>query len=198
MTITGQFVGSLEYAAPEQIQGRDIGPRTDVYALGGVLTACLTGRPPYSAPSDAGLLFAHLNAPVPVPSERAAGVPVALDAVVRRAMAKEPEARFASAGDMARAARAALLGLASVEVAGGAAGGGFARVVDEEDGAVGRPRERAEAIEDHGHLGTGDQVLRAIGAIRIASRQPRRCQRLHELPGPVVRRHIREGLCRCS
>ena len=121
MTITGQFVGSLEYAAPEQIQGRDIGPRTDVYALGGVLTACLTGRPPYSAPSDAGLLFAHLNAPVPVPSERAAGVPVALDAVVRRAMAKEPEARFASAGDMARAARAALLGLASVEVAGGAA-----------------------------------------------------------------------------
>ena len=108
LTQTGQFVGSLEYAAPEQIQSAPIDGRTDIYALGEVLFACLTARPPFEADADAGLIYSHLHTPPRAPSAFNADVPVAMDAVVFKAMSVNPDGRYSTAFELAAAARAAL------------------------------------------------------------------------------------------
>jgi serine/threonine protein kinase/tetratricopeptide (TPR) repeat protein len=107
LTRSGQIVGSLEYMAPEQIEGGELDARTDIYALGGLLYACLTSMPPFRAPSDVALLYAHLQAAPPAVSHARPDVPAAFDAVVAKAMAKDPADRYASAGEMADAARLA-------------------------------------------------------------------------------------------
>ena len=106
-TRAGGWVGTLGYVAPEQIRGGRVDARTDVYALGCVLYQALTGVPPYQRDSDEATLWAHLNDPPPALAEHAPGVPGALDAVLRRALAKDPADRFPSAGDLGRAALAA-------------------------------------------------------------------------------------------
>jgi streptogramin lyase len=116
ITRTGQFMGSTAYCAPEQIKGEPVDARTDVYSLGGVLYECLTGEPPFPRASEAATLYAHLEEPPPKPSEKVADVPLELDAVVVRAMAKSPEDRFTSAGELAAAARAALVASAAAPV----------------------------------------------------------------------------------
>ncbi len=82
--------------------------RTDVYALGCVLYQCLSGRPPFCAPHDEQIVAAHLSSPPPRASEATAGIAEGLDHVIARAMAKRPQERFATAGALAEAARAAL------------------------------------------------------------------------------------------
>ena len=114
-TATGQWVGTLDYVAPEQIRGAKPDARADVYALGGVLHFALTGRVPYERDGDEAKLWAQLSAPPPVPSALRPGVPVEFDAVVARAMAKQPEERFPSAGDLGRAALAAAAGMTATE-----------------------------------------------------------------------------------
>jgi hypothetical protein len=104
LTHSGQLLGTIDYIAPEQIQGKGNDPRTDVYSLGCVLFHCLTGRVPFDMDNEVAKIYAHLNEPVPKPSEVAPGLPPALDKVVARAMAKEPEQRYPSAGDLGRAA----------------------------------------------------------------------------------------------
>ena len=106
-TATGQFVGTLDYAAPEQFEGKPLDPRTDVYSLGCVLYECLAGEPPYKADNQAALVYAHLLKAPPHPTERRPELPTALDEVVATAMAKAPEDRFPSAGALAEAARSA-------------------------------------------------------------------------------------------
>ena len=101
------WTGTLAYLAPEQIRGEPLDPRTDVYALGCVLFHALTGRAPFAGGDERAVLDAHLEARPPVPSEVVPGLPPALDDVVRRAMAKRPEDRFRTAGEMGRAALAA-------------------------------------------------------------------------------------------
>ena len=112
VTGSGQWVGTLDYVAPEQIRGAKADARADVYALGGVLHFALTGRVPFERDGDEAKLWAHLSAPPPVPSALRPGLPATFDAVVARAMAKRPEDRFPSAGDLARAAEAAAAGTA--------------------------------------------------------------------------------------
>jgi DNA-binding beta-propeller fold protein YncE/predicted Ser/Thr protein kinase len=107
-TITGELIGTVDYLAPEQIRGDQPDARADVYALGCVLYHALTGRPPFREQSDYAKMMAHLEHAPPSVTAAAPGVPAALDAVVRRAMAKSPGDRYASAGDLARAAHAAL------------------------------------------------------------------------------------------
>jgi outer membrane protein assembly factor BamB len=109
-TRTGQWVGTLDYVAPEQIRGGRVDARADVYALGGVLHYALTGRVPFEREGDEAKLWAQLSAPPPVPSDRRGGLCPELDAVVGRAMAKEPGERHPSAGDLGRAAVAAAAG----------------------------------------------------------------------------------------
>ena len=105
----GRLMGTIDYVAPEQIAGGEIDGRADVYSLGCVLYECLVGQPPFRhfrRDSDLAVLLAHLNAqPFEASAERA-GLPVALDAVIARALAKEPQQRYGGCGELARAAYA--------------------------------------------------------------------------------------------
>jgi hypothetical protein len=112
LTQTGRFVGTLDYVAPEQISGGRIDARVDVYALGCLLFKLLTGEVPFPRDGEAARLYAHLNDPPPAPSLYVPALPMALDDVVLRAMSKSPDDRFPSAGDLGRAAQAALGGTA--------------------------------------------------------------------------------------
>jgi hypothetical protein len=110
LTQTGRFVGTLDYVAPEQISGGTVDARVDVYALGCLLFKLLTGEVPFPKDGEAARLYAHLNDPPPAPSLYVPEVSMALDDVVIRAMSKAPEDRYPSAGDLGRAAEAALQG----------------------------------------------------------------------------------------
>ena len=112
LTSTGHFLGTVEYAAPEQIEGGPVGARTDVYALGCVLYECLTGSPPFSHGTEHAVLHAHLVDPPPSVSRVRPDLPQAFDGVVATAMAKAPEDRFGSCGELANAARNAASGTA--------------------------------------------------------------------------------------
>ena len=129
-TRTGQWVGTLDYVSPEQIRGGRIDARADVYALGGVLHYALTGRVPFEREGDEAKLWAQLSAPPPVPSALQPGLPAQFDVAVARAMAKDANERYPSAGDLGRAARAAAAGRLPTEpermVARGAAAPGEA------------------------------------------------------------------------
>ena len=108
VTGTGQFVGTLDYAAPEQFQGGTPDARTDVYSLGCVLFECLTGRPPFQSDNDAALMYAHLQEAPPAITATEPDLPRGIDQVVATAMAKAPAGRYPSAGVLAREASRAL------------------------------------------------------------------------------------------
>jgi len=93
LTKTGQFLGSVEYAAPEQFEGRILDARADVYSLGCVAYECLTGRVPFPRDSEAAIMFAHLKESPPGVSEVRPELPSGLDAVISKAMAKRQEDR---------------------------------------------------------------------------------------------------------
>jgi YVTN family beta-propeller protein len=107
LTDSGEWLGTLDYASPEQIQGKAVDARSDVYSLGCVLFETLTGRIPFERPDHVAKLYAHLNDPPPSLAEAAPDVPAAFTQVVERALAKDPKGRFPSAGDLGRAAVAA-------------------------------------------------------------------------------------------
>ena len=109
MTTTGHWIGSVDYMAPEQLRAEPVDARTDVYALGGVLHAALTGQAPFRRGTVPQTIAAHLNDAPPRPTVLAAVDPV-FDAVVARALAKDPAERYGSAGDLGRAALAAVRG----------------------------------------------------------------------------------------
>ncbi len=113
-TKPGHWVGTLDYVAPEQIRGDRVDARADVYALGCLLFYTLTGTVPFDREGDEAKLWAHLSEPPPKPSEYA-DVPEALDEVVARALAKDPDERYPSAGDLGRAAVAAARGTQPAE-----------------------------------------------------------------------------------
>jgi serine/threonine protein kinase len=106
LTATDQFVGTIPYVAPEQIEGRDLDGRTDVYSLGCVLFHCLTGSVPFERMNDIEVVFAHLREPPPSLSGRAPGLPTAMDGVVARAMAKSRADRWPTCSALVTAMQA--------------------------------------------------------------------------------------------
>lgn len=108
LTELGTAVGTYAYMAPERFTQDEVTYRADVYALSCVLHECLTGSQPFPSDSVSVVITAHLMNPVPKPSEQRPGIPPAFDAVIARGMAKKPEDRYASAGDLAAAANDAL------------------------------------------------------------------------------------------
>jgi serine/threonine-protein kinase len=109
LTQAGQFLGTVDYVAPEQIEGGEIDGRADVYALACVLFECLTGSRPYPRESQVAVLYAQLREPPPRPCELRPDLPGAIDAVIGRAMAKRPVDRYSSCGGLVAAAREALM-----------------------------------------------------------------------------------------
>jgi hypothetical protein len=107
VTSTGVVVGTVDYMAPEQLEGGPLDARTDVYSLGCVLFQGLTGSVPYPMEHRTARMFAHLNAAPPTVTGLVPDAPQQFDEVVRRALAKNPDDRYPSAGDLARAALAA-------------------------------------------------------------------------------------------
>lgn len=107
LTQTGQFMGSIEYCAPEQIRGDEVDGRADVYSLGCVLFEAISGRPPFRRDTEVATLYAHLEQDPPALSSVAPDLPRDLDGVVARALAKDPSERQATAGGFAQEARRA-------------------------------------------------------------------------------------------
>jgi serine/threonine protein kinase/CHASE2 domain-containing sensor protein len=108
ITKADQWVGTLDYLAPEQIRGEQLDARADIYALTGVLYHCLTGEVPFKRDSEAATMWAHVSAPPPSPGHARPDLPEGLDEVIARGMAKDPADRYASASEMAQAAALAL------------------------------------------------------------------------------------------
>ena len=106
VTATGQFIGTPTYLAPEQVAGQPATAATDLYSTGVLLFEMLAGGPPFDAGTPMATALAHRDAPVPDVRARRPDVPTTVAETVRRAMAKDPAARFASAEQM----RAALSG----------------------------------------------------------------------------------------
>src|SRR5437899_3296032 len=100
-------VGSPEYMSPEQARGQPVDARSDLYALGIVVFELFTGRVPFRGDTPVATLLMHLETPPPLDGPEAAAIPVPLRAVLRKALAKDPAARYASAREMAEALRAA-------------------------------------------------------------------------------------------
>jgi Protein kinase domain len=109
VTESGAWVGTVDYMSPEHLRGEPTDARSDVYALGCVLYAALTGEPPFRRPTVPATMSAHFHDAPPRPSSFA-GVPAEFDAVIARALAKRPEDRYPSTGDLGRAAVAAAAG----------------------------------------------------------------------------------------
>jgi hypothetical protein len=107
LTQAGSFLGSVDYCAPEQIQGGPVDGRADVYSLGCVAFHCLTGHAPYLRDTEFAVLQAHLLDPPPVLSDVRSDLPRAWDGVIARALAKDPRDRYTTAGALAAALQGA-------------------------------------------------------------------------------------------
>jgi YVTN family beta-propeller protein len=103
LTMTGRIVGTVDYAAPEQIEGKPVDGRADVYSLGCLLYECLAGEVPFPRDSELAVLWAHVNEPPPkLPAYSA------LEPVIAKALAKDPQERYASCAELVEAARETL------------------------------------------------------------------------------------------
>jgi tRNA A-37 threonylcarbamoyl transferase component Bud32 len=111
-SLTGDrgFVGTIDYVPPEQIEGAPIDGRTDVYSLGCVLYECLAGQRPFERESELAVVFAHLNERPPRLSDARPELPPAFDDVFAAALAKSPDDRYSTCGELVMAAHAAFRG----------------------------------------------------------------------------------------
>jgi serine/threonine protein kinase len=190
LTGSGQFVGTPDYTAPEQIAGRPVDGRADQYGLACAAFELLTGEVPFHLSEGVAAIYAHLSKPPPALTSRRRDLPPAVDPALARALAKAPEHRYASCREFADALRGSLSpapyhlvsgpapgGLAP----GGLAPGGLARRTAPGDRAPGgpgpaapRPRQPAPRPSQPGP----DPAPAASGRPRRRDRRPRRSRLL--------------------
>ena len=108
LALDGARSRDAEYVAPEQVEGGEVDHRADVYSLGCVLFECLAGEPPFVRATPVAVLWAHVNEPPPRLSERRRELPPAIDDVIERGLAKNPDDRYSSCAELIRAARTTL------------------------------------------------------------------------------------------
>jgi serine/threonine-protein kinase len=101
-------VGTIHYVAPEQIEGTQVSPRSDVYSLGCLLFHCLTGQVPFARDTDVAVIYAHLSEEPPKLSTVRPELTGSLDGVIAKALDKSPDRRFPTCGDLINAARAVI------------------------------------------------------------------------------------------
>jgi YVTN family beta-propeller protein len=116
LTLSGQVLGTIDYVAPEQVEGGRVDGRADQYSLGCVLFECLTGVVPFRRDSELAVLWAHVHDPPPRLGEYRPDLPAALDDAIGRALAKTPGDRHPSCAALVTAAQAALAGAAPAGV----------------------------------------------------------------------------------
>jgi serine/threonine-protein kinase len=161
VTLAGDVVGTIHYVAPEQIEGREVTSRSDVYSLGCVLYHCLTGRMPFERDTDVAVIYAHLSEPPPKPSRLHADLPDGLDDVIAKALDKNPERRFETCGSMMAAA------LAVVDAAGPLS----ETIPPRRSSTAGPAREQiAEARRSRVLLAGVDASTRAIAHVALGGR----------------------------
>jgi WD40 repeat protein/DNA-binding SARP family transcriptional activator/tRNA A-37 threonylcarbamoyl transferase component Bud32 len=108
ITPEGAVASTLDYVSPEQILGEPVTPQTDVYSLGAVLYETLTGEKPFAGVPVARLLYSQLHEPIPLVAASRPDIPAPVDAILQKATAKQPSARYATALEMAAAFRGAI------------------------------------------------------------------------------------------
>ena len=180
-SLTGEraFVGTIAYISPEQIEGAAIDARADVYSLGCMLFECLTGQAPFERESEVATVYAHMNEPPPRASDVRPGIPAGFDDVVAKALAKAPDDRYASCGELARASEAALRGqlphrsrprrriaLGALAAAIAVAAAATAGIVLNDDGGNGAPARLAIAPKTIGLIDA--TTHKVVGRIAFA------------------------------
>jgi serine/threonine protein kinase len=108
LTATGAVVGTPAYMSPEQGVGREIDARSDIYSLGIILYEMATGRVPYKAETPIAVVFMHVSAPLPLPRSLNPALPEAVERVILKALAKNPDERYQTAEDMVEALKRAI------------------------------------------------------------------------------------------
>src|SRR5436190_9127041 len=117
LTKPGQFVGTIDYTAPEQItQQQELDGKVDEYSLACLLYEMLTGEVPFPKKRDVEVIMAHVGEPPPKPSEKRSGLPPVIDDVVARGMAKDPADRYESSTALFEAASEALAEVAEQDL----------------------------------------------------------------------------------
>jgi YVTN family beta-propeller protein len=154
LTSTGQFLGTIDYVAPEQIQGIPVLGLADQYSLGCVLYECLTGRVPFEKDLDAAIIFAHVTENPTMPTVHRPELPPAVDEVFSRVLAKQPGERYASCREFIEAARVALGSLATEPQPDAAPGGetfiiGPGPISRQAVAAEARPGRQGDAVVSH-------------------------------------------------
>ena len=127
-TATGSLIGTPTYMSPEQCRGEELSPASDIYSLGIILYEMLTGKVPFtSETTPLAILQKHLTEPPPAPRSLRPDLPVEVEQVVIKSLAKDPHDRYPSAGDLARALKKALGGEAAATLDAAVAPGGASR-----------------------------------------------------------------------
>lgn len=166
LTTAGQFVGTLDYTAPEQIKGEKVGPRADVYALAALFYECATGSPPLVRDSQPALLYAHLSDAPPPISSHLQDAPAALDEAVAKALSKQEEERFATCTEFVLAARAAV---GDAQPAPPAQAGGSGRSAET---VVAAAASGGETVRGETVRGASAGEETAVGHTRVRDSQP--------------------------
>jgi serine/threonine-protein kinase len=100
MTATAQVIGTAQYLSPEQARGERVDARSDIYSTGCVLYELLTGRPPFQGDSPVAIAYQHVREEAPQPSQLDPSIPQYVNAIVMKALAKDPNYRYQSAAEM--------------------------------------------------------------------------------------------------
>ncbi|WP_433341154.1 protein kinase domain-containing protein [Streptomyces sp. CA-253872] len=141
MTQTGMVVGTPQYLSPEQALGRPVDARSDIYSVGVMLFQLLTGRLPFDADSPFAIAYAHVQEPPPVPSTLNSALPPAIDALIARALRKNPAERFPYAEAMREECERVAGALTGARPSVGGAGG-----QDAGQGASGQVGQAGQAV----------------------------------------------------
>ena len=167
MTLTGSIMGTAQYLSPEQAQGQLVSGRSDLYAVGIISYELLTGAVPFDGETAVAIAFKQVSVEPRAPSELEPGVPAALDAVVLRALAKDPTRRFADAEEFIAAlqeARQQLSVTAETAAAGTIAGGAVL--------ATGSPPLTTGTGTDSHRLQSGAMLLPPYSALDAENGRP--------------------------